>query len=133
MSISSISESRFRIKLAAPTVFEHKSHVLKLSHIIDNYINDKYLTALLNSAFSFYFTKEYLNSSVEPELNDLRLFPIIIPTPSQREEIEALVNSAIEIQKRRYAIKDEQEKSLLWQKLKEVQEKIDKKVEEIYG
>jgi len=67
------------------------------------------------------------------ELNDIRLFPVFIPTESQRKEIETLVDKAIVIQKKRYATKDEDEKSRLWQELQEVQRQISRKVEEIYG
>ena len=35
--------------------------------------------------------------------------------------------------KKRYATKDEDEKSRLWQELQEVQRQIDEKIEEIYG
>lgn len=66
------------------------------------------------------------------ELNDIRLFPVTIPTGFQRKEIEALVDDAIQVQKKRYVRKDEEEKSRLWQRLQEVQGQIDKKVEEIY-
>jgi hypothetical protein len=67
------------------------------------------------------------------ELNDMRLLPIVIPNEFQEKEIEALVDSAIEIQKKRFAIKDEAERSRFWQKLQDIQNLINKKVEEIYG
>ncbi|MEA2033435.1 MAG: type IIL restriction-modification enzyme MmeI [Euryarchaeota archaeon] len=133
VSISSISESRFRAKIAEPTVFEHKSHVLELHQIIEGLFGANYLTAFLNSNFAFYLTKEYLNHTVEPELNDLRLLPLVIPTETQRKEIENLVEDAIEIQKKRYASEKEEEKSELWKELQSVQERINEKVEEIYA
>jgi len=67
------------------------------------------------------------------ELNDIRLFPIVIPTETQRKEIEALVDEAIEIQKKRYASEKEEEKLQLWKKLQEVQERINEEVWEIYA
>jgi len=93
----------------------------------------KYLLAVSNSKLSSFIARQFLNHSVAFELNDIRLLPIIIPTESQLEEIEPLVDYAIEIQKRRYASDNEDEKSLLWQKLQEVQKEIDEKVEKIYS
>jgi len=102
------------------------------SFLIKN-ISSKYLLGILNTPFASYFANEFLNHTMHFELNDIRLFPIIIPTESQCKEIEILVDSAIEIQKKRYATNDETENSQLWQELQEVQKEIDKKVEEIYG
>jgi len=67
------------------------------------------------------------------ELNDIRLFPIVIPTETQRKEIEALVDEAIEIQKKRYASEKEEEKLQLWKELQEVQERINEEVWKIYA
>ncbi|MEA2033114.1 MAG: type IIL restriction-modification enzyme MmeI [Euryarchaeota archaeon] len=133
VSMSSISESQFRVKIAEHTVFEHKSHVLEPHLIIEELFSANYLTAFLSSNFAFYLTKEYLNHTVEPELNDLRLLPIVIPTETQRKEIENLVEEAIEIQKKRYASEEKDEKVELWKELQEVQKRINGKVEGIYG
>jgi len=133
VSMSSISESQFRVKIAEPTVFEHKSHVLEPHQIIEGLFGANYLMAFLSSNFAFYLTKEYLNHTVEPELNDLRLLPIVIPTETQRKEIEALVDEAIGIQKKRYASEKEEEKSRLWNELQRVQERINEKVEGVYA
>ena len=46
--------------------------------------------------------------------------------------MKVFIDSAIGIQKKRYVTKGESEKSCLWQKLREVQKEIDKRVEEIY-
>ena len=133
VSMSSISESQFRVKIAEPTVFEHKSHVLEPHQIIEGLFGANYLMAFLSSNFAFYLTKEYLNHTVEPELNDLRLLPLVIPTETQRKEIENLVDKAIEIQKKRYASEKEEEKSEFWKELQRVQERINERVEGIYA
>lgn len=67
------------------------------------------------------------------ELNDIRLFPIVIPTEIQRKEIEALVYEALEIQNKRYTSEKEEEKSGLWKELQNIQNKINEKVEGIYA
>jgi hypothetical protein len=133
VSMSSISESQFRVKIAEPTVFEHKSHVLEPHQIIEGLFGANYLMAFLSSNFAFYLTREYLNHTVEPELNDLRLLPIVIPTETQRKEIENLVEDAIAIQKKRYASEKEDEKLEFWKGLQRVQERINEKVEGIYA
>jgi len=76
---------------------------------------------------------EFINHTVNTELNDLRLLPVVIPAETQRKEIEALVDEAIEIQKKRYASEKEEEKLQLWKKLQEVQERINEKVWGIYA
>ena len=87
---------------------------------------------LLNSELIEDFLLTFIDHTVSNQVNDLRLLPIVIPTESQRKEMETLVGEAIQIQKIRYETKDEEEKSRLWQKFQEVQGQIDKKVEEIY-
>jgi hypothetical protein len=95
-------------------------------------VSNLYLLGLLNSQILEYILLTFIDHTVSNQVNDLRLLPIVIPTEAQRKEIETLVNEAIQIQKKRYATNDEDEKSRLWQELQEVQKQIDKKVEEIY-
>lgn len=101
-------------------------------HLLLAAISNKYLCGVLQSNVLNNFMREFINNATY-SANDLRLLPIVIPTDTQRKEIETLVDQAIEIQKKRYATKDESEKSRLWQELQEIQKTIDKKVEEIYG
>lgn len=125
-----VGGTEIKARILPVSIYDHTAH----SFFPDEKdISSKYLLGILNTPFASYFANEYLNHTMHFELNDIRLFPIIIPVNSQRKEIETLVDSAIEIQKKRYATNNETEKSRLWQKLQEVQKEIDKKVQEIYG
>ncbi|HDD35425.1 MAG TPA: hypothetical protein ENF30_01355 [Candidatus Desulfofervidus auxilii] len=125
-----VGGAQIKARILAPSIYDHTAH----SFFPDEKdISPKYLLGILNTPFASYFANEYLNHTMHFELNDIRLFPVFIPTESQRKEIETLVGKAIAIQKKRYATKDEDEKSRLWQELQEVQRQISRKVEEIYG
>jgi len=123
---------RLRAKVVDYSIFDD-SHPF-LTAIGDLLGNNpgKILSAFLNSSIlglifdEFFATKKF-------ELNALRLLPIVIPTEAQRKEIETLVDKAIQVQKKRYAMNDEEKKSHLWQELQEIQRQIDRKVKEIYG
>ncbi|AMM42160.1 type IIS restriction endonuclease [Candidatus Desulfofervidus auxilii] len=123
---------RLRAKVVGYSIFDDSHPFLTVINNILGNNSEKMLSALLNSSIlgiifdEFYATKKF-------ELNALRLLPIVIPSASQQKGIETLVNKAIAIQKKRYATKDEDEKSRLWQELQEVQRQISRKVEEIYG
>lgn len=117
-----------RVRVAFPTVFDDKTPLLTSS-----ILSEKFLSGFLNSNFGTHIMNNFLSHTIDFELNALRLLPIVIPTPSQQKEIESLVDSAIETQKRRYATDNEEEKSMLWERLQEIQKQIDRKVEEIYG
>ena len=91
-----------------------------------------YFIALMNADLMTYFMKNFVNQSLNFELNDFKLLPIIIPTVRQRNEIENLVDEAIVMQKKRYASEKEEEKSELWKELQSVQNKINEKAEGVY-
>jgi hypothetical protein len=125
-----VGGAEIKARILPASIYDHTAH----SFFPDEKdISPKYLLGLLNTSFASYFANEYLNHTMHFELNDIRLLPIVIPTETQRKEIETLVDQAIQIQKERYATNDEKEKSHLWQKLQEIQKKINKKIEEIYG
>lgn len=124
-----VGGAEIKARILPASIYDHTAHSLFPD---EKDISPKYLLGILNTNLASYFANEFLNHTMHFELNDIRLLPIIILTPSQRKEIEALVDPAIEIQKTRYATKDENEKSRLWHKLQEVQKQINEKVEEIY-
>ena len=129
ISYIDVGGSDIKARLLTSSIYDHTAH----SFFPDEKdISPKYLLGILNTPFASYFANEYLNHTMHFELNDIRLFPVVIPAEFQRKEIEALVDEAVQIQKQRYVTKDEEEKSHMWQRLQEAQRQIDKKVEEIY-
>jgi restriction endonuclease S subunit len=59
----------------------------------------KYLNGVLNSDVMKYIIDEFINSTVNVQVSDMRLLPILIPTNEERNEIVDLVDEAIAIQK----------------------------------
>ena len=117
-----------RVRVAFPTVFDDKTPFLTGS-----IVSEKFLSGFLNSEFGKHIMNNFLSHTIDFELNAIRLLPIVIPTETQRKEIENLVEDAIEIQKKRYASEKGDEKSELWKELQRVQERINEKVEGIYA
>jgi hypothetical protein len=125
-----VGGAEIKARILHASIYDHTAH----SFFPDEKdVSTKYLLGILNTPLASYFANEFLNHTMHFELNDIRLFPIVIPTESQRKEIEALVYYAVDIQKKRYSTNDEQEKSRFWQKIQEIQREINEKVEEIYG
>ena len=125
-----IGGAEIKARILSPSIYDHTAHSFFPD---EKHISPKYLLGILNTTFASYFANEFLNHTMHFELNDIRLFPIVIPTETQRKEIEALVDEAIEIQKKRYASEKEDEKSELWKELQEVQERINEEVWKIYA
>ncbi len=89
-----------------------------------------YLVCLLNSKFIFYYYRNFVNYSVNIQINDIRQLPIIIPSNEQLNTFQNIFNRAVKIQKNKFAGKiaeDEAEKQL-----DIIQIELDKKVEELY-
>jgi methylase of polypeptide subunit release factors len=125
-----VGGAEIKARILPSSIYDHTAH----SFFPDEKdISPKYLMGILNTTFASYFANEYLNHTMHFELNDVRLFPIVIPTETQRKEIENLVDKAIEIQKKRYASEKEEEKSEFWKELQRVQERINERVEGVYA
>lgn len=102
-------------------------------YVIDesnNLIHNYCLISLINSRFLFNFLKILINKSVNLQINDIRQLPIIIPAPEQLKFFGQIFNTAVSIQKERFAghiTKQEAERQL-----DEIQKELAKFVEEIY-
>ncbi|MEM5777820.1 MAG: type II restriction endonuclease, partial [Candidatus Aenigmatarchaeota archaeon] len=90
----------------------------------------KYIVSILNSTFFSNYQFIFVNNTVSIQINDVRQLPIIIPTPEQLKEFEAIFNRAVQIQKQKFAGKlSEQEAEA---KLDEIQRKLDERVLSLY-
>ncbi len=94
-------------------------------------INAKYLVCILNSYFIFKLLREFLNASVNLQINDMRKFPIVVPTESQLKEFEYIFDSAYFIKKRQFS--EEISKEIAEQQLHEIQKELDVMVYSLYG
>ena len=66
---------------------------------ITSNLSSKFIIGLLNSNFIFDYYREFLNCSVNIQINDIRQIPIIIPDKQNKYIIESLVDKAITIKK----------------------------------
>ena len=57
----------------------------------------KYLNGLLNSKYIQIIIKEFINGTVNTQIQDMRILPIVVPTTEQRANMEDLVDEAIAI------------------------------------
>ncbi len=62
---------------------------------LSNLCSSKYIIALLNSNLLFDFYREFINCSVNIQINDIRQVPIIIPSALQLNNVESAVIKAI--------------------------------------
>ncbi len=85
-------------------------------------ISAKYLNGILNSDVMKYIIDNFINSTVNVQVSDMRLLPVPVPTDEQHDQIVALVDDAIAVQK------DEKDGDI-----GAINEIIEEKVKEIYG
>ena len=90
------------------------------------------LLAYLNSSVVSYISKNFI-APIGSTPNDIKIIPVVIPQKQDIKILGSLVGKAISIQKQRFSIKNEKQRSYLWHKLQEIQSQIDSKVAEIYG
>ena len=90
-----------------------------------------YLVTLINSSLCGYFYRMFLNNTVNVQVNDLRMLPIIVPSKELLIECKVLFDDAIETQKSFFNQKISQVERD--SRLLEIQNKVDKFAFEIYG
>ena len=114
-----------KCRLNSAGVFDVKSMTLfSTNHLV----SDKFLVALMCSSFLGMYLKTFINNTVSCQINDIRQFPIIIPTQTQLQEFEVLFDKAYASQLEKF------EKGIDNSKyLSDLQVELDKKVEELYG
>lgn len=96
---------------------------------LSNLCSSKYIIALLNSNLLFDFYREFVNCSVNIQINDIRQVPIIIPSTSQLKDIEFAVIKAIDCR----IAQDRNDNSVLnSDTLKNIENEIDGYVNSIY-
>ncbi len=90
-----------------------------------------YFVSILNSNLLFNYYRTFINCSVNIQINDIRMLPVIIPTPNHLQNIEPLFRRAVEIRKRQNnnalsSLECEEE-------LRCIEHRIDKYVNELYS
>jgi hypothetical protein len=62
-------------------------------------LSSKFIIGLLNSNLIFDYYREFVNCTVNIQINDIRQIPIIIPQEKEFKMLESLVGKAINIKK----------------------------------
>lgn len=96
---------------------------------LSNLCSSKYIIALLNSNLIFDFYREFINCSVNIQINDIRQVPIIIPSTSQLKNVECTIIKAIDC---RIAIDSNDKSEQSSDYLENIEHEIDVVVNSIY-
>ena len=90
-----------------------------------------YIVTLINSSLCGYFYRMFLNNTVNVQVNDLRMLPIVVPSSEQLMRCKTLFDEAVSVQKNYFELKISSEERD--SELQTIQIKVDKFVFEIYG
>ena len=96
---------------------------------LSNLCTSKYIIALLNSNLLFDFYREFINCSVNIQINDIRQVPILIPSPSQLKDVEDAVLTAVSC---RVSFDCHDKPELDSESLKKIEAELDDFVNSIY-
>ena len=93
-------------------------------------IPDYWIILTINNKISGTIYRRFLNATVNVQINDIKMLPILVPTKEQLEKGKKLFDEAVNTQKDYFneLITDEERKI----KLNNIQEKIESFVESIY-
>ncbi len=108
------------IRVAEPAVIDGSGAIY--TPVDKQLISAKYLSGLLNSSLIKYIIDNFINNTVNTEVQDIRHVPVVIPKKQQANKIEEYVDEAIKIRK------GESEAAI-----ESIKKEIDSIVEEIYG
>ncbi|MBU4579410.1 Eco57I restriction-modification methylase domain-containing protein, partial [Patescibacteria group bacterium] len=97
---------------------------------LEEFISTKYLVCILNSNFIFDYYRNFINQSVNIQLNDIRQLPIIIPSEIQLTEFENVFYKAYEIKQKQFDEKILREDAE--RQLEQIQNMVDNMVYKLY-
>lgn len=90
-----------------------------------------YLVAALNSEFLFIYYREFVNCTVNIQINDIRQLPIIIPNKEQLSFCKELFDNIIELKRKELSYSDPQKN--IAEDLNIIEKELDKFVCELYS
>ena len=113
-------------------VIEHSGNIL-VPHT--EKVSTMYLLGLLNSDLCHYLIDQFINHTVNTQLTDFRMLPVIIPTQEQMSRMESLVKDAIAIRVQENNVSDPMVdiNPRNYVSLDQILTEIDELVIEIYG
>jgi hypothetical protein len=72
---------------------------MSLCSLMNDLVPNYYLVILLNSDLLFNYYREYINCTVNIQINDIRQLPIIIPSKEQLTEYRPLYEQIVNLKK----------------------------------
>ena len=93
-------------------------------------LSSKFIIGLLNSNLIFDYYREFVNCTVNIQINDIRQVPIVVPQKVELKTFEGLVDKAISIKKS--ALEIDSETDCIGTNLLLVENEIDNAVLSLY-
>ena len=93
-------------------------------------LSSKFIIGLLNSNLIFDYYREFVNCTVNIQINDIRQIPIVVPQMVELKTFESLVDKAISIKKS--ALEIDSETDCIDTNLLLVEKEIDNAVLSLY-
>lgn len=127
---NNLNERYYNIKCKEKKAGIHDVASMSLFELTDK-VPVYYLVTMINSSLCGYIYRMFLNNTVNVQVNDLRMLPIIVPSKSQLDDCKKLFDDAVKIQKayfnQQFSVNERD------YQLQKVQESVDKLAFEIYG
>ena len=127
---NNLNERYFNIKCKEKKAGIHDVASMSLFELTSK-VPAYYLVTMINSSLCGYFYRMFLNNTVNVQVNDLRMLPVIVPSEEQLIESKKLFDDAVKVQKAFFnqeISSDEREKQLI-----NIQTDVDNLVFGIYG
>ena len=94
-------------------------------------LGDKYLVTTINSFLMFKVLREFVNSTVAIQMNDIRKLPIKIPTEAELKDFNTKFDQCLAIKKEYF--NEDIDRPEMNQKLFPIEREIDQMVNKLYG
>jgi hypothetical protein len=127
---NNLNERYFNIKCKEKKAGIHDVASMSLFELTSK-VPAYYLVTMINSSLCGYFYRMFLNNTVNVQVNDLRMLPVIVPSEEQLIESKKLFDDAVKVQKAFFnqeISSDERERQLI-----NIQTDVDNLVFGIYG
>ena len=103
---------------------------MALTTLLNN-IPNYYFVSILNSDFIFDYYREFINCTVNIQINDIRQVPVVIPARQELEKLEPLFKKAVEL--KQSVAKNKATEENISDELSQMEQNINDFVESLYG
>ena len=103
---------------------------MSLTTLLNN-IPNYYFVSILNSDFIFDYYREFINCTVNIQINDIRQVPVVIPSKIELQKLEPQFKKAVEL--KQLAAKTTANEENISDELSQIEQNINDFVETLYG